>query len=106
LNGVGRIKLKKETAIRLFETKQVRSLWNPEEEKWYFSIVDVVGAITDSDRPRKYWSDLKAKLVIEGSQLSEKIGQLKMEAEDGKMRLTDVANTEQLLRIIQSHVQS
>lgn len=94
--------MKKETAIKLFETKQVRSLWNAEEEKWYFSIVDVVGAITDSDRPRKYWSDLKAKLEIEGSQLSEKIGQLKMQSSDGKMYLTDVADTEQLLRIIQS----
>lgn len=94
--------MKKETAIKLFETKQVRSLWNAEEEKWYFSIVDVVGAITDSDRPRKYWSDLKAKLEIEGSQLSEKIGQLKMKSSDGKMYLTDVADTEQLLRIIQS----
>jgi hypothetical protein len=71
---VERKTLKKETAINLFETKQVRSLWNPEEEKWYFSIVDVVGALTDSDRPRKYWSDLKTKLEEEGSQLSEKIG--------------------------------
>ena len=94
--------MKKELSIRLFETKQVRSIWNPEEEKWYFSIVDVVGVLTDGSRPRKYWNDLKAKLLEEGSQLSEKIGQLKMQSADGKRYLTDVADTEQLLRIIQS----
>ncbi len=92
----------KETALQLFEQKQVRSLWNEEEEKWYFSIVDVVGALTETDRPRKYWSDLKSKLKKEGSELSEKIGHLKMLAEDGKMRETDIANTEQLFRLIQS----
>jgi len=64
-------------------------------QKWYFSIIDVIAALTGTDRPRKYWSDLKAKLSTEGSQLSENIGQLKMAAEDGKMRLTDVADTEQ-----------
>ncbi len=90
------------TAIKLFEQKQVRSIWNEEEEKWYFSIVDVIQALTDTERPRKYWSDLKAKLKKEGSELSEKIGQLKISAEDGKMRLTDVADTEQLFRLIQS----
>ena len=92
----------KETAIKLFEQKQVRSVWNDEEEKWYFSIVDVIEVLTDTDRPRKYWSDLKAKLNKEGSELSEKIGQLKMAAEDGKMRVTDVADTQQLFRLIQS----
>jgi hypothetical protein len=80
----------KETAIQLFEQKQVRSVWNEEEEKWYFSIIDVIEVLTDTDRPRKYWSDLKAKLFKEGSELSEKIGQLKLAAEDGKMRVTDV----------------
>ncbi len=90
------------TAIKLFEEKQVRSIWNEEEEKWYFSIVDTIQVLTDSERPRKYWSDLKAKLKKEGSELSEKIGQLKISAEDGKMRLTDVADTEQLFRLIQS----
>ena len=90
------------TAIKLFEEKQVRSIWNEEEEKWYFSIVDVIQALTDTERPRKYWSDLKAKLKKEGSELSEKIGQLKISAEDGKMRLTNVADTEQLFRLIQS----
>lgn len=94
--------MKNTTAIKLFEEKKVRSLWSEEEEKWYFSIVDVIEALTDSARPRKYWSDLKSKLNIEGSELSENIGQLKMQAEDGKMRLTDVADTEQLFRLIQS----
>ncbi len=92
----------KETAIKLFESKQVRSVWDSEEEKWYFSIIDVIEVLTGTDRPRKYWSDLKSKLNNEGSELSEKIGQLKMAAEDGKMRLTDIADTEQLFRLIQS----
>ena len=88
--------------IKLFEAKKVRTQWDEERELWYFSIIDVIEALTGTDRPRKYWSDLKAKLSKEGSQLSEKIGQLKMAAEDGKMRLTDVADTEQVLRLIQS----
>lgn len=92
----------KETAIKLFEEKQVRSVWDAEQEKWYISIVDVIEILTGTDRPRKYWSDLKAKLKKEGSELSEKIGQLKMIAEDGKSRITDVADTEQLFRLIQS----
>ncbi len=92
----------KETAIKLFEEKQVRSIWDAGQEKWYFSIVDVIEILTGTDRPRKYWSDLKSKLKKEGSELSEKIGQLKMIAEDGKLRITDVADTEQLFRLIQS----
>lgn len=92
----------KETAIKLFEEKQVRSIWDPEQEKWYISIVDVIEILTGTDRPRKYWSDLKAKLKKEGSELSEKIGQLKMESADGKFYKTDVADTEQLFRLIQS----
>ena len=88
--------------IKLFESKKVRTHWDEGTEKWYFSIIDVIAALTGTDRPRKYWSDLKAKLSTEGSQLSENIGQLKMAAEDGKMRLTDVADTEQVLRLIQS----
>jgi len=92
----------KETAIKLFEDKRVRVLWDEEQEKWFFSIIDIVEVLTGTDRPRKYWSDLKSKLTSEGSQLSEKIGQLKMKAEDGKMRLTDVADTEEILRLIQS----
>ncbi len=90
------------TTIKLFEQKQVRTAWDDEEEKWYFSIIDVIQVLTQSDRPRKYWSDLKNKLKKEGSELSEKIGQLKMTAEDGKNRQTDVADTEQLFRLIQS----
>ena len=92
----------KETAIKLFEDKKVRVLWDEEQEKWFFSIIDIIDVLTGTDRPRKYWSDLKSKLVAEGSQLSDKIGQLKMKAEDGKMRLTDVADTEDILRLIQS----
>src|SRR5450432_2164737 len=88
--------------IKLFESKKIRSHWNGEQEKWYFSIVDIIEALTGTDRPRKYWSDLKTKLKKEGSELSEKIGQLKMQSEDGKFYLTDIADTEQLLRLIQS----
>lgn len=90
------------TSIKLFEQKQIRSVWNEKEEKWYFSVIDIIQILTESDRPRKYWSDLKSKLKKEGSELSEKIGQLKMLAEDGKMRITDIADTEQLFRLIQS----
>jgi hypothetical protein len=92
----------KETAIKLFEEKQVRSIWDAEQEKWYISIVDVIEILTETDRPRKYWSDLKTKLKKEGSELSEKIGQLKMQSADGKFYNTDVADTEQLFRLIQS----
>lgn len=88
--------------IKLFESKQIRSVWNEEEQEWYFSIIDVIEILTGTDRPRKYWSDLKAKLKKEGSELSEKIGQLKMESSDGKFYKTDVANGQQLLRLIQS----
>ena len=88
--------------IQLFEEKKVRTAWDEESEEWYFSIVDVVEVLTGTDRPRKYWNDLKKKLKLEGSELSEKIGQLKILAPDGKMRLTDVASTEQLFRLIQS----
>ena len=68
----------KETAIKLFEDRRVRVLWDEEQEKWFFSIVDIIEVLTESDRPRKYWSDLKSKLASEGSQLSDKIGRLKM----------------------------
>jgi len=89
-------------AIKIFEEKKVRTLWDDEKEEWYISIIDVIEVLTGSDRPRKYWSDLKSKLEKEGSEVSEKIGQLKMKAPDGKMRFTDVATTEQLFRLIQS----
>lgn len=94
--------MEKENNIKLFEDKKVRTVWDAEQEKWYLSIIDVIEILTGTDRPRKYWSDLKVKLKKEGSELSEKIGQLKIQAEDGKMRLTDVADTEQLFRLIQS----
>ena len=94
--------MSKQTEIKIFDDKQVRTHWDSEQEKWFISITDVIEILTGTDRPRKYWSDLKSKLKKEGSELSEKIGQLKMEAEDGKMRMTDVADTEQLFRLIQS----
>ncbi len=89
-------------AIKVFEDKQVRTIWDSEQEKWVFSIIDVIAALTGSDRPRKYWNDLKTKLAKEGSQLSDKIGQLKLKSADGKSYGTDVADTEQLFRLIQS----
>lgn len=95
----------KETAIKLFEQKQIRSLWNEEDEKWYFSIVDVIQVLTEQSEyqaARKYWNKLKERLVAEGNQTVSNCHQLKMEAADGKMRLTDVADTEQLFRLIQS----
>ncbi len=91
-----------EQPVKLFESVQVRSQWNADEEKWYFSVIDVVQVLTESERPRKYWSDLKAKLGKEGSEVSGKIGQLKMRSTDGKERDTDVADVQTLLRLIQS----
>ena len=88
--------------IKLFEDKQIRSAWNKDEENWYFSIVDVIGVLTASPNPRKYWSVLKTRLKKEGSQLATNCSQLKLESADGKFYNTDVASTEQLLRLIQS----
>ena len=90
------------SGIKIFEERKVRTIWDEETEEWYFSIINVVEVLTDTDRPRKYWNDLKKKLQKEGSELSEKIGQLKMLASDGKKYKTDVANTDQLFRLIQS----
>ena len=92
----------KQQALKNFEEKKVRTVWDGEQEKWYFSIIDVIEVLTNSDRPRKYWSDLKTKLKKEGSELSEKIGQLKIASSDGKAYKTDVADAEQLFRLIQS----
>ena len=92
----------KQNAIKVFEEKKVRTLWDSETEEWYFSIVDVVAVLTDSENPRRYWSDLKRKLAKEGSQLYERIVQLKMLSSDGKYYKTDVATTQQLFRLIQS----
>lgn len=87
--------------IIIFENKEIRRHWDSEKELWYFSIIDILRVLTDSERPRKYWDDLKRKLKNEGSELSEKIGQLRMTAKDGKSRITDVADTEAMLRLIQ-----
>ena len=94
--------MKKENDIKVFEDKKVRTLWNVEQEKWYLSIVDVIAILTDSPNPRKYWSVLKTRLKAEGSQLATNCSQLKMQSADGKFYLTDVADTEQLFRLIQS----
>jgi hypothetical protein len=93
---------KKENKIAIFENREIRRYWDDEKEEWYFLVIDIVEVLTQTDRPRKYWDDLKRKLKQEGSELSEKIGQLKMIAEDGKSRETDVADTETILRLIQS----
>jgi len=92
----------KETAIKLFEQKQIRSIWSDDEEKWFFSIVDVIGVISDSEKPNNFWKSLKNRLKKEGSQLVTNCNQLKMESKDGKFYKTDVADTEQLFRLIQS----
>lgn len=93
-----------ENNIKLFEDKSVRTVWDTDKEKWYFSIVDIIGILTCSDYQtgRKYWKNLKLRLNKEGSEVVTNCYQLKMLAPDGKMRLTDVADTEQILRIIQS----
>lgn len=92
----------KKEALQLFEERKVRTVWDDQEEKWYFSIVDVCGVLTDSPDPRNYWKVLKHRLVKEGNETVTNCNQLKLQAEDGKKRLTDVADTEQLFRIIQS----
>lgn len=94
--------MKPENSIKIFEDKKVRTLWDAEQEKWFISIIDVIEVLTDSPRPRKYWNALKTKLKTEGSELSQKLGQLKMQSTDGKFYMTDVADTEQLFRLIQS----
>lgn len=92
----------KKNQIQVFDDRKVRTVWDSDTEDWYFSVVDVVGVLTDSENPRRYLSDLKRKLKSEGSEVYEKIVQLKMQAADGKMRMTDVATMEQMFRIIQS----
>lgn len=88
--------------IKVFENKKVRTAWNEETEDWYFSVIDVIEILTESENPRRYWSDLKIKLSTEGSELYENIVQLKLPATDGKMRLTDVLDTKGILRLVQS----
>lgn len=95
--------VKDNSSIQLFEDQKIRTAWDAEKEEWYFSVIDVISVLTGTANPRRYWSDLKRKLKIEGAvEVYEKIVQLKLLSPDGKKRLTDVANTEQLLRIIQS----
>ena len=93
---------KLETLTNLFEGKEIRSIWDSDKEEYYFSVVDVINALAEPKEPRKYWNDLKVKLKNEGSELSEKIGQLKMKAKDGKMRETDTLDTEGIFRLIES----
>ncbi len=92
----------KEKSIVLFNKKKIRRHWDKDRELWYFSVIDVVEVLTDSSVPKRYWSDLKIKLAEEGSEVYDKIVRLKMKASDGKMRLTDVGDTETILRLIQS----
>lgn len=94
--------MNKETAIKLFEEQKVRVEWDEKQEKWYFSIVDVIAILTQTPNPQTYWRVLKHRLIKEGNQTVTNCNALKMKAPDGKMRLTDVADTEQLLRLIQS----
>ena len=88
--------------IKIFEGNRIRSIWNEEKEEWYFSIIDILGILTESDNPRKYWSVFKVRLKKEGNELATICSQLKMKASDGKMRQTDVANMQGIFRIIQS----
>lgn len=87
---------------KIFNNETIRTVWDKEDEKYYISIVDLVGVLSESDRPRKYWNDLKSKLKQEGNEVSEKIGQLKLKSQDGKYRLTDVCDIEEMFRIIES----
>jgi prophage antirepressor-like protein len=91
-----------ENKIKVFENKNVRTVWNDEEEDWYFSVIDIIEILTGSNNPRRYWSDLKRKLISEGSQLYENIVQLKLPAADGKNYSTDVLSTKNVLRLVQS----
>lgn len=94
--------MKKSSSIILFNQKKVRRQWDESKELWYFSVVDIIEILTESPRPRKYWNALKTKLKEEGSELSQKVGQLKMMSSDGKFYKTDVLDTENILRLIQS----
>ncbi len=92
----------KANAIKLFQDHRVRVEWDENQEKWFFSIIDIIGVLTDSPTPRNYWKVLKHRLIKEGSEVVTNCNRLKLLAADGKMRMTDVADTEQLLRLIQS----
>ena len=88
--------------LKVFENSKIRSSYDEEKELWYFSVIDIIAILTDSKTPKRYWSDLKKKLVEEGSQLYENIVRLKMKAKDGKYRETDVLDTEGIFRLIES----
>ncbi len=92
----------KKNTIQIFESKKVRTIWDEEQEKWYFAIVDVIDVLTDSANPQVYWRVLKKRLIAEGNETVTNCNGLKMQAADGKMRMTDVADTDQLFRLIQS----
>lgn len=94
--------MEKKNVIKLFEQTKVRTLWDEEQEKWFVSIIDVIAVLTDSANPRKYWSVLKTRLKKEGSELATNCSQLKMQSSDGKFYKTDVADTEQIFRLIQT----
>ena len=94
--------MSKQEAIKIFEDKKVRSVWDADVEKWYIAIVDVISILTDSPNPQVYWRVLKKRLKDEGNETVTNCNGLKMQAPDGKMRMTDVADTEQLFRLIQS----
>ena len=89
-------------AIKLFEQAKIRTVWDEDQEKWFFSIIDVIAVLTESENPRKYWSVLKTRLKNEGSEMATNCSQLKLQAADGKRYLTDVADTEQVLRLIKT----
>ena len=93
---------KLETITNLFEGREIRSIWDSEKEEYYFSVVDVISALTDSNIPKRYWSDLKRRLTEEGSELYENIVRLKLKAQDGKLRETDTLDTKGILRLIES----
>ena len=95
-------KTEEKKSVALFDNREIHTLWDDKTEQWYFSIVDVIAVLTDSTNPRKYWSVLKNRLKKEGSEVTTNCSQLKMQAADGKSYLTDVGNTEQILRLIQS----
>jgi len=92
----------KETSIKLFEDKKVRTIWDEKKEEWYFSVVDIIAVLTESDNPQVYWRVLKKRLIQEGNETVTNCNGLKLQAPDGKMRFTDVADTEQVLRLVQS----
>ncbi len=94
--------MKQETKLALFEQKEIRRIWDSEKSDWYFSVIDIVEVLAETPRPRKYWNALKTKLIEEWSELSHKLGQLKMKALDWKMRQTDVLDTKGILRLVQS----